>query len=193
MTGFTHAITLLSVDVFVGAKQTEKPDGSPLGCWFDLSEYRDKPAFIAAVKEFLRDELEVSHPDICFYQYSDDTLADEGLITKTSIDGRVWDYLSLDNVDAISMTRAFELLYPDEARALGSVQKIHAIASERSLGHHAKHEGFVAAYLASKSHTDKIPATFVFEGDVSTLMLSNKLMETHKTANNWYFADAHPL
>lgn len=188
MSNFTHAVTLLSFEVFVGTKQSEKPDGEPVGTWFDLSEYRTKGDFLKDAKAFAIEELNDSHPELHYYNYSGGDLETEGLISKTNIDSRVWDYLSLESWEAINMTRAFEFLYAEEAKELGSISKIYELAHERSCGHHTSIEEFGYDYLDEMDYMKDLPA--IIEANLDITALSTSLLNTtHKSCDNWYFAN----
>lgn len=190
MSAFTHAVTLLSFEVFVGTEQTEKPDGSPIGLWLDLSEYRSKDEFLRAAKELVIEELSGvgSRPNLRFYNYEGGELATEGLISKTNINGRVWEYLSLESWEAVNITRAFESLYGDEAKELGSISKVHEVAIERSCGHGGSIEDFGYDYLEAMGYMENLPA--IIEAHIDITALSTSLLTTtHKTCDGWYFAN----
>lgn len=188
MSALTHAVTLLSFEVFVGTEQSEKPNGEPVGTWFDLSEYKTKGDFLRAAKEFAIEELGDSHPELRFYNYSGGDLETEGLISKTNIEARVWEYLSLEDWENINMTRAFEVLYAEEAKELGSVSKVHEIANERSCGYHTSIEDFGYAYLDEMGYMKDLPAIIEANLDIDALSTS-LITTTHKTHDDWYFAN----
>lgn len=88
--------------VYVGTYH-KYASGSISGEWLDLADYNDKDGFLNACRELHKDE---SDPEFMFQDHED---IPRHLISESSIDARIWDWLALDNNDQ-TMAR----LYWDE-------------------------------------------------------------------------------
>lgn len=149
-----------------------------------LNEYQDKNKFMAAAKSFVEKSTGETNPELRFEFDENSIFAGTNLITENSIDEKVWEYLALEDEDAIEMTASFATLYPDEA---GSVSELFVIASERSVGKHDKITDFGYAFLEANGFMENLPT--IIENNIDIDAISKGLMMTHKTLNNWYFAN----
>jgi antirestriction protein len=75
--------------VYVGT-YAKYNDGNLAGEWMDLEDYADKDEFLSACTELHKDEAD---PELMFQDFED---APEGMVTESSIDPALWDWLALD-------------------------------------------------------------------------------------------------
>lgn len=78
--------------VYVGT-YAKYNDGNLAGEWLDLEDYSDKDEFIAACLELHKDEAD---PELMFQDFED---TPGGMVTESSIDAGLWDWLALDEHD----------------------------------------------------------------------------------------------
>ena len=78
--------------VYVGT-YAKYNSGDLTGKWLDLSEYSDRDAFLDACRELHADE---SDPELMFQDHEG---IPEGMISESSIEAELWDWLALDDDD----------------------------------------------------------------------------------------------
>lgn len=78
--------------VYVGT-YAKYNNGSIEGAWLDLENYSDKDDFLAACAELHSDE---SDAELMFQDFED---IPEGMISESSIDEGLWDWIALDDSD----------------------------------------------------------------------------------------------
>lgn len=78
--------------VYVGT-YAKYNNGSIEGAWLDLENYSDKDDFLAACAELHKSE---SDPELMFQDFED---IPEGMISESSIEEALWDWINLDDSD----------------------------------------------------------------------------------------------
>lgn len=150
---------------------------------FDLLDYQNKNQFIAAATKAVHASTNETKPELRFD--CDDSSIFDGtdLVSENNIDEKVWEYLNLTG-DVIVMTASFATLYPDEA---GNVSELRELAEERAVGEYNDINDFGYAYLDANGFMEGLPP--IIENNLDIDSISTGLMMTHKTLNNWYFAN----
>lgn len=153
-----------------------------------LGDYQNKNQFMAAATALVEGSTGETKPELRFEFDEDSVFKGSNLITENSIDEKVWEYFSLYNEDTdeetIEMVVAFAMLYPEQK---GNVSELRELADKQAVGHYTDINDFGYAFLDAKGFMDNLPKIIEENIDIDTI--SKGLMMTHKTLNNWYFAN----
>lgn len=90
--------------VFVTTYATGNREGFAVGQWFDLADFENKAAFIAAATDYARNVLKDKDPELCFSDY-ETSFFNDGLISELGISEEVWEMIdgSVSEEDAAVM------------------------------------------------------------------------------------------
>ena len=86
-------------------------NGSIKGAWLNLADYADKDAFYSACAELHKDE---SDPELMFQDHEG---IPEGMISESSIEDELWEWLALGDGD-----RELVAVYREHVDASGSIE-----------------------------------------------------------------------
>ena len=150
----------------------------------NLMDYQNKNQFIAAVKKAILDATGETKPEIRFEFEDAEIFEGTNLLSEKHVDEVVFEYLSLEIEDVIGMTLAFATLYPEEK---GNVSELRELAEERNFGCHDDINDFAYEFLDKKGFMNNLPV--IIENNIDIDAIAEGLMMTHKTLNNWYFAN----
>lgn len=117
-------------------------DGNLFGAWLDLEDYSDKDEFIAACLMLHRDE---DDPELMFQDWED---IPTGMVSESSVNESVWEWLELDDDDK-------ELLkvYQEDIDSTGDIEK----ARESFFGKYDKETDWAAEYWEETGLLQSIP------------------------------------
>lgn len=176
---YQREIAMLEFEIFVSS--LENPDDQTQ---MFVNDYQDKKEFMAAAKSYVKGSTGEDKPKIRFEFDDDSVFSGTDLITENNIDERVWEYLTLDDEKTIEMVLAFTALYPEQK---GNVSELREIAEQQVVGRFSEITDFGYAFLESKGFMDNLPK--IIENNIDIDAISEGLMMSHKTLNNWYFAN----
>ena len=97
--------THLTAEIFVTTYRVGNEQGFATGKHFDLTDYEDKEAFLAAAHDYARDELNDEDPELCFPDYEVD-FDSMGMISESGVKEALWEMFELD-ADDVKLLEAY--------------------------------------------------------------------------------------
>ena len=161
--------------VYVGT-YAKYNSGSIAGKWLDLSDYSDKDEFLAACAELHKDE---SDPELMFQDHEG---IPEGMISESSIEAEVWDWLALNDT-------AKELLavYRAEVDSDGTIEQ----ANEAFAGAWSSPEDWAENFMEDTGGLSEMPENlrmyFDFEAYARDARLNGDIHFVEHNGETWAF------
>ena len=117
-------------------------NGSIRGAWLNLADYADKDAFYAACAELHKDEHD---PELMFQDHEG---IPEGMISESSIEDSLWDWLALDDDD-----RELLAVYRSDVDQAGTIDQ----ARDAFMGTFDSEEDWAERYLEDTGLLKEVP------------------------------------
>jgi len=117
-------------------------NGSLKGAWLNLADCADKEAFLAACAELHKDEHD---PELMFQDHEG---IPEGMISESSIEDALWEWLALDDDD-----RELLAVYRSDVDQAGTI----AQARDAFMGTFDTEEGWAESFLEDTGLLKEVP------------------------------------
>ena len=149
--------------------------GSIAGKWLDLSDYGDRDAFLEACRELHADE---SDPELMFQDFEG---IPEGMISESSIEAELWEWLALDDDDK-TLLAVYRADVTD-----GTIEQ----ARDAFAGRGRSLEDWVEEFLADTGELDAIPEKlrnyFDYAAYARDLQLGGDVFTVDYDGETWVF------
>ena len=150
--------------------------GSIAGKWLDLEDYSDKDEFLQACAELHKDE---SDPEFMFQDHEG---IPRGMISESSIDAEVWDWLDLDDDD-----KELLAVYRADIDSDGDIDA----AREAFAGKYDDAEDWARSFLDDTGSLNEIPEHlryyFDFEAYARDARLGGDMSFVEHDGETWVF------